>query len=106
AAEWDYELVWKFFGYIGGAAVFDVVMDTCGAAVRPASVTQVGAFLSEKTRAALRRQLAIAAHVLRAGEPKTAAAVVQTSMRLASDMGEQEDPSNIFVARIGEMLKS
>jgi hypothetical protein len=97
---WDYDLVWKFFGYVGGAFVLDEIMDTCGAGPRPANPLGVAAFLTADARAALRRQLAVAARALRGGDRKTAAALIQGEARRAGRGGEDEAAPNVLARHI------
>src|SRR3954471_10856185 len=80
-------------------------MDTCTTATRPANVREVAAFLSEDARAAVRRQLAIAARALRAGDRNTAGALVGASRRLTGDQGEDEGTPDALAQHIDAMLK-
>src|SRR5262249_44928499 len=94
--DWDDDLVWKFFGYVGGRLVLEEIMDTCSPGTRPASREGVAAFLAEDTRAALRRQLVVAARALRGADRKTAAGLIQADARRAGRKGDEDDPPNIL----------
>jgi hypothetical protein len=104
-AGWGYDLVWKFFGYVGGASVLDEVMDTCGTGARPAGPREVAAFLSEGARAAVRRHLAVAARALRGGDRNTAGALVRAYTRPAGGEGEGGGTADALAQHIDAMLK-
>jgi hypothetical protein len=87
---WGYDLLWKFYGYLGGERVLDEVMDA-GPVARPQTPQEVGAFLSADARGALRRQLVAAARLLPAGDRRTAAELLKMQARLASREGAGED---------------
>jgi hypothetical protein len=102
--DWDDDLVWKFFGYIGGPLVLDEIMGACSSGTRPVDVAGVAAFFTEDTQAALRRQLAIAARALRGADRKTAAALIQADGRRAGRKGEDEDSPNILTKHIAALI--
>src|SRR5262249_60473449 len=87
ARDWDHGLVWKLFGYLGGPFVLDEIMGARGPGERPADPAGVAAFLTEDARAAVRRQLAVAARALRGADRKTAGALIQADARRAGRRG-------------------
>jgi hypothetical protein len=102
-AGWDDGLAWMFFGYFGGPHVLDELLGAGGGAARPAGRRQAEAFLAGDARAVLRRQLAVAARALRAGDPAAAAALVRAAARPPG--GEDEAPPNALEAHVEAMLR-
>jgi len=105
-AAWNYDLVWKVFGYLGGALVLDELMDTCRSGLRPANAREVVAYLSEDARRAVRLQMAVAARVVWAGDRAMAAALVRAYAQKRSGEGEEEMTSDALLLRgIDAMLR-
>jgi len=90
AVAWSDDLVWKVFGYLGGASVLDEIMDTCRSGVHPPNASEVAAYLSEDARKVVRRQMAVAARVVWAGECTTAAVLVQANAQQRNGEGERK----------------
>ncbi len=57
----DYDLLWKLFGYLYGPVVLDTFITTTSRKFRPETTDEVDAILSEDTRSALQRKVAIVA---------------------------------------------
>jgi hypothetical protein len=102
--DWDFDLVWKFFGYVGGPHILDLVMDT-DRGPRPATAQEAAAFLSEDARAALQRQLAVAARALRAGAWREAAALVRACARPSGGREDEAIPNGLL-QNINAMLQA
>ena len=63
-SEDDLDVIWKFFGYVGGPLLLDSLIDGFTAQPRPESQEQVDPFLAKDARSTLLRKLALAARVL------------------------------------------
>jgi hypothetical protein len=101
-AGWDHEVVWKFFGFVGGPLVLDVVMDTCHIGMRPASLPDVPRFFADDSQATIRCSLAVAARALWSGDPAMAAALIRATVRLTGK--EDEDNPSLFARHVKAML--
>jgi hypothetical protein len=101
-----YDPVWKLFGYIGGGHALDAVMDI-SARSKPKGPQEVGAFLVKDAHAVVRRQLAVAARLLAAGDPRATAEVLkmQASLLLRDSEGDSEKARSELEKHISAMIQ-
>jgi hypothetical protein len=101
---WPFDLVWKFFGFIGGVRVLDELTDVYHAAPRPTNPEEAVTFLSEATRTLLGRQLAAAARSL-GGDRRAAAELLLAQARPEGQSGDGGAPRTVYEQHIAALLK-
>lgn len=102
---WDYELVWKFFAYLGGAHTLDALMYGRPQGAKPTSFAQGLEFLTDHARLALQRQMGLAASAVAARDPVLARQLLLLQGRATSKAAE--DPTlqqNLLERHIGALL--
>jgi hypothetical protein len=101
---WTFDLVWKFFGFLGGVRVLDELMDVYNASPRPTNPGEAATFLSEATRTLLSRQLAVAARSL-VGDRRAAAALLLAQARPESQSRGEGATRTVFEQHVEALLK-
>lgn len=89
----SYDAALKLLAYLGGVHVLDEIMGARSAASRPAAPREVGAFLTEDARAAVRAQMAVVARMLGATDRRTAAVLAAANARQATGKANEDDIS-------------
>ncbi len=99
---WKYDLTWKFWAYVGGPLVLDLLMRTARPSEVPTSDEGVPAFWSQQTQAALVQKLAVAAQNMREDRPTDAVLLLTAIKKLKED----EVPDDAFHRSIQAILHS
>jgi hypothetical protein len=87
---WSYPLMWKFFGYIGGAVVLHELISGVGSlSARPTNSREVAPFLSAAASAALRRLQAVAAFAVSPGDRRTTGNLVRLRAQVVEKLEQQ-----------------
>lgn len=104
---WSYDLVWAFFGYIGGPRVLDELMHAVGPGTKPQSFADLEVFLTTTARTALQKNLAIAAHALMPEDERTATELLRlhAQMRRGEDHDESGTAQNQLSRHVAAMLQ-
>jgi len=105
AGAWTYDLVWKFFAYVGGSRVLDAIMATVPETAKPASAADVAVFLSAHASAAVRWRIAAAAQALAGSDPGTATALLRLQAQSTKKADGETIPANIIEQHIGALMK-
>ena len=103
AGAWTYDIIWKFFAYIGGSHILDEFMNTSRISARPTTPREMCTLLSEEARAALRRRMLVDTYSA-AGDHR-----ITAGLAMAHDiLSKQENasvPSNSLVQAVDAMIK-
>ena len=97
----EYGRACKRLAYRGGPLVADALLEDPAAIQKPAEAGQVGAFFAGCRRAALKRNLALAAEALRALDPRMAAGAI----RLEGENRATDAEAGSTEAQLGEELQ-
>lgn len=107
--ERDHDLLWKIFGYCGGPAVLDLVIDKDLTSLQPKRGDDMGSYTSDhaKNTAALRSMLALRTAPLDRNNWNIIVEIHQRFIELKQQAeGEGSGARDVFNAHIKEMLES
>lgn len=101
---WDYDLVWKYFGYVGGPHVLDRIMNHQALQGKPTTPAQADEFLSDTGRRTLERLLALTASGMSGRDPLLARQLL-LQQAAARRKAEADQPQNILERHIAALIE-
>jgi hypothetical protein len=105
AGPWSYDIVWKFFGYVGGVVVLEELMDTRKPGARPTTLKEAGVFLTAHTKELILRRMAIMARSLPAEDPSMGSIFVSANARSGKDAIDEETAFTTLERHIAAMVE-
>ena len=85
-----YFVCWKIFGYVGGEAVLDSLMNSAPIARHPTNPDEVDAFLNQETQRSLRQKMAQAAQMLDPGSREQFQSIIMAMHQLVEERKEND----------------
>ena len=85
-----YFVSWKVFGYLGGEAVLDSLMNSAPIARRPTNPDEVDAFLNQETQRSLRQKMAQAVQMLDSGSREQFRSIIMAMHQLVEERKEND----------------